>query len=79
MELYYAALQYYALFRRYTADVGELAPWAPENVLLGNCTRVPVIDVSVDGQHYVGFVNNNAGTRYAVIRDDRYLIVRNGP
>ena len=76
MELYYAAADYFSLFHRYTDDVTAIAPWAPEDVLLGNCTRTPDIRVSVDGQHYTAWVFNTAMTRMAVIRDDRYLIVR---
>ena len=76
MELYYASSFYYTLFQRYTDSIVTLAAWAPENVLLGNCTKIPVIDVSLDGESYVAYVGNLANTRVAVVRSDRHLIVR---
>ena len=75
MQLYYAASYYYTLFHRFSGSIEELAPWAPENVLLGNCTKVPVLEVSIDGQEYVAYVGNKEGTRVAQITSDRYLIV----
>ena len=75
MVLYYAATNYFSLFRRYTADISQLSVWAPEDVLWGNCTQPIRVFVAIDGLSFTAAVENTAGTRVAHIASDRLLIV----
>ena len=75
MILYQANTDWFNLFGRYTDSIEDLSIWASQNVLWGNCTAPVVVDVSVDGQAFTGYVANTEHTRKAMIRNDRYLTV----
>eukprot|EP01147_Barroeca_monosierra_P004104 gene4104-8466_t len=72
MQLYYAE-ETYGVYTSNIKDVVDLTPIP--NVLTSRCTGTITIFVEKSGDKYHGHVPNVNGTRTAIIRDDRYLLV----
>eukprot|EP00054_Salpingoeca_dolichothecata_P025967 m.183670 g.183670 ORF g.183670 m.183670 type:complete len:370 (-) comp25516_c0_seq5:78-1187(-) len=79
MQVYYAQLSYFKTYAAYTDDISKLSPLTPvHGALEQDCTRPISIHLRNGTQEYTAELPSLKTKRTAFIRDDRYLIVRDG-
>jgi hypothetical protein len=76
MAVYNAEHAFFDANNRFTDSIFELLPYAQAHTLDGTCTRVPTVTLGGNATSFTAEVPSLDGSMLAVIRDDRYLVVK---